>query len=141
MHTDTSQPVTNNRFTRVLWFVIGVIMFIWIGYEDRTSTGPILVGGLIAGGLSFPLYARLLRVRRIAFQRRDLASVLTGLMAGMAAMPLAVLGMLVKISLHSHVPPDFTSAQVLAVLGKTPIWAGAGSLIGLAAALYHRMRP
>lgn len=140
MADDTNKPVIYNRLNRALWFVIGVILFFWIGYEDQSTTGPVLLGSLIAGGMSFPVHERLARIRWTAFQRRGLTSVLTGLMAGALAMPMAALAMLVKVSIHSHVPPDFTSVQVLAVLTRTPIWAGAGLLIGLAASLWQRIR-
>ena len=52
-------------------------------------------------------------------------------------MPMAALSMLVKVSLHGHVPPDFSTADVLAVIGRTPIWAGAGALMGFAVALFR----
>jgi hypothetical protein len=140
MADDTTYQVISNLFKRALWFVIGVIVLIWIGYEDRTTIGPTLMGVLIAGGLSFPLYDRLARIRWTALQQRGWASFLTGLTAGTLAMPIATLAMLVKVSIHSHMPPEFTSAQVLAVLGRTLIWASAGSLIGISAALWHRIR-
>ena len=60
---------------------------------------------------------------------------MTGFFAGMLAMPLAAMSMLIKISFHSHVPPDFTAEQILSVLGKIPVWAVAGSLIGISVGL------
>lgn len=141
MADDANKPMIHNRLQQVGWFVIGLILFFWIGYEDRTTTGPILVGGLMAIGLSFTVYDRLKGIGWTAFQRSGLASVLAGLFAGTLAMPLAALAMLVKVSLHSHVPPDFTGAQVLTVLQRTSIWALVGTLIGLALRLYKQLRP
>ena len=128
------------RLRRGLWVTIGVVLFFWIGYEDRTTVTPSLIGGLIAVALSLDL-ARRIRPGKIPALRSELGVyALIGLITGALAMPLAVLWMLVKVSLHSHVPPEYSTAQVLAVLERFPVWAGAGALVGLAVALIRRER-
>ena len=127
------------RLRRGLWVTIGVVLFFWIGYEDRTTVTPILIGGLIAVALSFNLAQRIRPGKSPGLRIRVGACTLTGLISGALAMPLAALCMLVKVSLHSHVPPEYSAIQVLAVLERFPVWAGAGALTGLAAALMHNM--
>jgi hypothetical protein len=131
------QPVYFLRPT--LWAVIGVSVFFWIGYEDRTTIAPILLGGSLALALAFQL-GQLSFMGSALYPRRRIAEYLMlGMSAGALAMPIAALSILVKVSLHSHVPPDFSQADVLAVLRRTPIWAGAGALIGFAVALSRRL--
>jgi hypothetical protein len=130
-----NQPIRLLRTT--LWAAIGVSIFFWIGYEDRTIIAPVLLGGFLALALASQWGQRFL-FRRAAWSRRQIAEyLLLGLSAGALAMPMAALSMLVKVSLHGHVPPDFSTADVLAVIGRTPIWAGAGALMGFAVALFR----
>jgi hypothetical protein len=130
-----NQPIHLLRTT--LWAAIGVSIFFWIGYEDRTIIAPVLLGGFLALALASQWGQRFL-FRRAAWSRRQIAEyLLLGLSAGALAMPMAALSMLVKVSLHGHVPPDFSTADVLAVIGRTPIWAGAGALMGFAVALFR----
>lgn len=126
------------RLRRGLWVTIGVVLFFWIGYEDRTTVTPILIGGLLATALSFDLAPRIRSGKIPGLHSRLGVCTLTGLISGALAMPLAALCMLVKLSLHSHVPPEYSAIQVLAVLERFPVWAGAGALAGLALALIRK---
>lgn len=117
---------------RVLWALLGVGVFFWVGYEDRTIVFPVLLGSTLALVLALKASTR---ITPGASPARMWAFTLLGLLAGTVMMPLAALSMLVKVSLHAHVPPEFSLAQVMAVLGRTPIWGGAGALAGLAVGL------
>lgn len=139
MSLDSEYQLNTRRISRTLWALIGVSLFFWIGYEDRSTFIPVSLGGLIAAALSLYL-GRHISTERFSWLREGIVTVLVGLVAGTLAMPLAGLAILVKISLHSHVPPDFSWAQVLAVLGRTPIWAGAGALAGSSLALWREKR-
>ncbi len=130
--------MTNYR--RGLWIGIGIFLFFWIGYEDRNLVLPVLIGGLIALALALELGPRYRKVDVENPSAGRWEAILIGLLAGTLAMPIAALSMLVKLSLHAHVPADFSLGQVLSVLGRTPIWAGVGGLAGLAAALSRRVR-
>ena len=115
-----------------LWAAIGVSVFLWIGYEDRTTIAPVLLGGSLALALALQLGRRFL-FRSVEYSKKRMAGyLLLGIFAGALAMPIAAISILVKVSLHGHVPPDFSLADVLAVLRRTPIWAGVGALVGLA---------
>lgn len=137
MNLDHGAQNNSRRISRVLWAIIGVSIFFWIGYEDRSTFIPIVLGGMIAAGISLSLGSGNI-VGRIPWLREGIKTVFVGLVAGSLAMPLAALAILVKISLHGHVPPDFSTVQVLAVLGRTPIWAWAGILGGVSLALWRR---
>jgi hypothetical protein len=140
MNPIQSDMETGHRLQRALRAVTGVLIFFWIGYEDRSSAGPILVGSMIASALAANISGRLRTTGMLRSGGRPVIYTLTGLIAGALAMPLAALAMLVKVSLHSHIPPDFTTARVFDLLARTPIWAGAGILIGLACALARRQQ-
>jgi hypothetical protein len=120
--------------------MIGVGGFFWIGYEDRSTLGPILFGGLVTSALSLQVVARFLSGTTERATGPTFSYLLLGLSAGALAMPLAALSMLVKVSLHGHVPPDFSAAQVLTVLERTPVWSVAGALAGSAAVLAGKIR-
>jgi hypothetical protein len=46
--------------------------------------------------------------------------------------------MAIKTGLHGHAAPDFTSAQVIEVFLRTPIWGLGGLLIGLGIGLWPK---
>jgi hypothetical protein len=128
----------SKRANQALLALIGLYIFIWIGLEDRTLVLPIILGALIATAIGLRLWRWqpgkalvIPEVTRYGF---------VGLISGSLAMPIASLGMLVKVSLHSHVPPDFTSSEVLEVLRHTPVWGLVGLLVGVAFGLWKRSR-
>ena len=139
MRFDHEVQIITRRISRALWAIIGASIFFWIGYEDRSTFIPILLGGLIAVTLSLNL-GHIISTGRLRWPGTSVGIVIAGLVAGTLAMPLAAILILVKISLHGHIPPDFTLVHVLAVLGRTPVWAGAGTLIGYSLVLWTRNR-
>ena len=72
-----------------LWAVIGVSVFFWIGYEDRTTIAPILLGGSIALALALQLGQRFLNKNVITTRKLIAEYLLLGLFAGVLAMPFA----------------------------------------------------
>jgi hypothetical protein len=140
MDPGQNSEISVRRISRTLWAVSGLSVVFWIGYEDHSIFIPVLIGGLIATALSLRFWSRALLVSKGWRHSQTGANLLLGLLAGALVMPLAAVSMLVKVSLHGHVPPDFSAAQVLMVLGRTPIWVGAGALVGLAAERFIRLR-
>ena len=63
---------------------------------------------------------------------------LAGAAAGALVGPMAAVLILLKIGLHAHPVPEFSSADAAAVLARVPIWAAAGGLLGAGAALVER---
>lgn len=138
MTSDCSSTNRIRLINRALWILVGVGTFFWIGYEDRSTTIPILLGGTLALTLGLHFGQRILTAGSTGTTPFGVYLFL-GLIAGLTAMPIAAMSMLVKVSLHGHVPPDFSTAEVLAVLSRTPAWAGAGALAGSAASLWRHI--
>lgn len=124
---------------RGLWALVGLIAFLWIGQEGRGLGGVVLLAAclttaswitFLASGALTPGASRGSRTLKLAW---------TAALAGGATAPVCVLLMLVKVSLHGHIGPDFTGADVLWAISRAPEWALAGGLAGLAVAL--RWRP
>ena len=108
-------------------------LFVWLGYEDTSLVFVTLLG---AGA------ATLLAVHSLAGRRTQnwKSFALAGLIAGGLVAPIAAVMMLVKVSLHSHAHSDFTLAQVIGVLSRAPVWAGAGSLAATGLGLWWSAR-
>lgn len=137
MNSDQKNSSLTNVLQRTFWILIGMSTFIWFGHEDRSTCFPILLGGLISLMLALDLGKKCLQRHAHNPRNRMVIFLLTGASAGLLAMPLAAISMLVKISIHDHTPPDFSLAQLLSALGRTPIWALAGTLIGFALGLWR----
>ena len=130
-----STPDMPIGYRRISWAVAGLMSFIWIGIEDRSSIPMIIVatGLVIAIGLTLYEWA----AQRTRPTDRSTLWVATGLgaLSGLLVPITTVILMLVKTSLHNHVVPDFSVDDVVAVFFRTPIWVMAGLLIGLALGL------
>lgn len=124
------------RLARGLWVIFGLAWFVWLGYEDR---GVHLVLGLAAlAALAIGTTATVRWIRRRSNRLtipRWLGFAATGLLGGAAVGPLAAVLILVKVSLHAHPVLDFSRADLVEVLSRTPAWALSGLLVGLAACL------
>jgi hypothetical protein len=135
-------PLRTSRLrwvSRLAWAVSGLGCVAWFAYEDRGLTAVVLlaVGLCLASGLSG--WARMQRTsfRHLGGRR---TGALAGLLAGAAIGPVAALLILIKTGLHVHPQPDFTAADLGAVLSAWPAWMGAGLSAGLAGAwLAHEL--
>ena len=118
--------------TAIVYFLF---LAAWFGIEDESPALPAAFG---AGGAALVVFQAAERSwsegpiqgRSTRWLARMAGS---GLLVGGLAPALAAALMLVKISLHSHATPDFTLGEILGLLWRTPIWAGAGALAGLGA--------
>ena len=112
---------------------VGLACFVWLASESRETTWALLLGAALAATLGIPTAAR-----RVAAgppgARRVAAAGVAGLTLGALVPVLAAGLMLVKVSLHGHLPPDFLPADLIVVLGRIPAWAIGGGLLGVAAA-------
>jgi hypothetical protein len=124
---------------RIAWAVAGAVWFLWLGTEDVGPAAPVAVSAVLAAawGLSVVLRRGGEEAARTSAARR---LCLVGLAAGGAVGPLAALLMLIKISIHTHPVPDFTPADLRSAIGRTPLWAGVGLLVGAAGALVQAAR-
>lgn len=126
------------KTVRPLWFVAGVIWFIWLGYEDRNLIVVSVLAAILAAVGGSTVLDRTAK-RNTDQGRLSLARVvIVAMVAGAAAGPLAAFLMVFKVGLHGHTAPDFSTSQIQAVLSRTPVWAVVGALIGMALGILFR---
>ncbi len=135
---DNHASAETKRWFRVTLAVAGAFWFIWLGVEDPgVITVLLLAMILILPAAIYVFYRRISRMRAPG-SRRFLAIIAMGFFGGLLIAPLAILLMAVKTSLHSHIYPDFTRADVILVLESAPAWTLAALLLAAAGALYDR---
>ena len=120
------------RTLRVLWFVAGAIWFVWLGIEDRNMTLVSIFAAVLAALVGFTIWGRLAKGNNDQGRSSLGRVVFVGMISGAATSPLAAFLMVFKVGLHSHPSPDFATSQIQAVLGRMPVWAVIGALLGLA---------
>jgi len=132
---------------RAAWALAGLLWFFWLGAEDGSADGPLLVaaaaclalgltllrrwrsrrgGADIGAAVAYGLFGRRLDPRAVWLAQSSVC----GFGSGLAVGPLAALLMLVKVSLHGHPAPDFSGGEIAGVLMRTPAWALAGLCLG-----------
>jgi hypothetical protein len=129
-------PGAGHQF-RLLSILLGIILFVWLSFEGQNVTWVILFANAIcmlgAGGI-------LARSPRLIKNKSWLVYPLAGSLGGAATTPIALLLMALRTGLHGHSTPDYTSAQIIAVLISFPVWVGTGAVIGLGAGLWLKNR-
>ena len=122
------------RRMRLGAILLGVMILFWLSLEDRDERQAVFLAVLLS-----TLGAVATRMR---FSKRIYGYwyLLLGVVFGFLVPMLAVLLMVVKTGLHGHSVPDFTLAQISAVLRLIPVWSVVGLLVGGAAALFDRTR-
>ena len=122
------------RRMRLGAILLGVMILLWLSFEDRDERRAVFLAVLLS-----TLGAVATRMR---FSKRIYGYwyLLLGVVFGFLVPMLAVLLMVVKTGLHGHSVPDFTLAQISAVLRLIPVWSVVGLLVGGAAALFDRTR-
>jgi hypothetical protein len=110
-----------------LALLLGVYLLSWLPYEDKDETRAILSAAAVNAWIALRYI-----VRQPAHSRKNLLRpTVAGFLAGLAITPLALFLMAFKTGIHGHGSPDFTAEQIFAVIYGTPIWSGAGLLVGL----------
>jgi hypothetical protein len=125
------------RRLRLLAILLGIILLLWVSFEDQSVTWVILFASAICMLAAAWLLAPF---PRPPSGKGWLVYPLAGLLGGLATAPLALLLMAIKTGVHGYVVPDYTPAQMGAVLISFPVWAGAGVIIGLGAGLWFKNR-
>lgn len=136
------------RLLRISALVLGAIMLFWLPIEDPDERLVILFAAAICA-----LAAAYFLVSSMVWQKepsRMAASALRNgrwlmvplicTLAGLALTPVTLFLMAFKSGLHGHSSPDFTPGQITAVILRTPIWTGAGLLIGLGITLLKKVK-
>jgi hypothetical protein len=127
-------PVFSQRSLRVATILLGVVILLWLSFEDREVRSALLLAGFLS------LLAASATVNRSRKQMTAYLMPIFGAVFGFLVPVLASLLMILKIGLHNHIVPDFSLEQLLAVLRLIPVWVGAGTLIGLGAAVWYVYR-
>jgi hypothetical protein len=105
----------------------------WLTVEEKSRLGAMVIALPWAA-----LIALRLPLRRV---RRTAETMIRAVGAGGLIGPLAALLMLVKIGLHSHAPPDYGLADVLAMIAWAPVGIGLGAVLGLGLAMIRQAWP
>lgn len=120
---------------KIAWAVAGLVWFFWIGYEDRGLVSVLIVSALIAVPVGIEAYVRWRVKLGTSFQQSALRGAFAGTLSGALVGIIGILIALMKVSLHQHVIPDFSSGDILALLNRIPVWSIAGLLIGSSLAM------
>jgi hypothetical protein len=125
-------PPRSFRWLLIVW---GGTLFVWVSLEDTsTMTVAILGAGtaLLAGvrqalksfgGRPLPGGAALLGAAL-------LGAALLGATVGVGGAVCASALMFIKTAAHAHAFPDYPPTQIIAMLGRAPVWGVAGALAG-----------
>ena len=87
---------------RIAWGVTGVLLFLWLGYEDRSLSSVSIVAAFVAFTLGLEGLSRWTDKRPTKLIIWMLRSIIIGAIAGAIVGPIAVLLALLKISLHHY---------------------------------------
>jgi hypothetical protein len=115
---------------RFAWVVAAPAWLVWLAYEDRDLGTVMGMSALVCVAFALTAVARWRAGKLVERRRWLLESMGIGLLSGLLVAPVAALLILVKISLHSHGTPDFTSGDIADVMNRVAVWALAGVLIG-----------
>ena len=133
----TSAAGRARRPLRIAVLVTGIGILIWLPFEDRNENLALVFSLLICSLAGAFFLHRIWSNDAPPMWAYPLLATLCGLVLPFVA----VLLMAVKTGLHSHAAPDYTIADLLSVLMRTPVWAGVGFLFGLSVGFwqkYHR---
>jgi hypothetical protein len=132
MHFRIPKMDNRARWTAILY---GLVIFIWLGFEDSSALPVALLGTGLAGLVVLLSLIGRLGGRMIPARLFTPGLILTGGIVGTGASLSAAMLMFFKNARHAHVFPDYPWPMIAAMLERAPAWALAGMLVGLALAL------
>lgn len=118
---------------------VALACFTWLMSESDQTTVALLLSAVLVSSLGVPRAVRHAAAR--GGMRRAGSAAMGGCILGALVPLVAAVMMLVKVALHSHVQPDFSPDDLLAVLGRIPVWVIGAGLLGAAAGLASAGRP
>ena len=95
----------------------------------------LIVSAVIAVPVGFEAYVRWREKFGVSYRQSILRGALAGTLSGVLVGIIAIFIALMKVSLHQHMIPDFSSGDILTILNRIPAWAIAGLLIGSSSAM------
>ena len=113
-----------------------IVTMIWLSTEESSEIGVLLISSLLCTWGGFWL------LRRIGYAGRNriFRHMITGTGVGLLLAPMAIFLMALKTGIHGHGTPDFTAAQMQAVLARTPYFVIGGLLLGVGSGLLSSLQ-
>lgn len=121
---------------RISALLLGIIVLIWLTIEDENTIGVVLISGALCLWTALWVLIRPVEGGTKIILRHSLAGIGTGL----AVAPVALLLMALKSGIHGHGTPEFSIAQMQAILSRTPFFALSGLLVGLGSGVLRLAR-
>jgi hypothetical protein len=130
---------TSNRL-RLALLGVGILTFLWLGFEDNTTLSVTILGTLI--GILVVLTTIRTYAPRIPLSIRVWLPgfVLTGALMGGCAVVFTITLMFFKTAWHSHAFPDYPVPLMADMLTRLPLWMLAGAVIGAGLGLWRWTR-
>ena len=136
-HTPEKQSHSSElRRLRILALVIGILIFIWLPFEDTHLRWVILFAVAIATWGA----ARVLTTFQTGTRIGLFIYPIAGALAGLSVTIIEILLMVFKNGLHGHSSPDFTYEQMAALLPYALLWTAVGLIIGTGLLLWNSVR-
>ncbi|MFN8379483.1 MAG: hypothetical protein U0452_12520 [Anaerolineae bacterium] len=128
-------PSVPRRWQRLILIVGGLIVFLWLRLEDHGVVQALIMGLVVALlATSLWLWPRLAN-RPLKVGWFAMLAALTGATFGLITAASSAFLMLLKNGFHGHLNPDYPAGVMAETLARAPVWALAGALVGVAAAL------
>jgi hypothetical protein len=122
--------------SRFVMIGYGLLLLIWLSLEDSSSLSVALLGTGLATLITAFLLLNRFGGRSFSLQQAFWGTIFLGATIGALSALCTTLLMFFKSSWHGHVFFDYPPQMMLAMLSRTPAWAFAGLLIGLAVGIF-----
>lgn len=123
------------RYFRLLAFIFGAAIFLWLSIEDNHAAPAALLGGGMSALVGTHWLFDKFGGKAVALNTLITGGILLGALIGAGSTLTTALLMLLKNGSHGHVFPDYPLGMIIEILWRFPAWALAGGLIGLGVAL------
>jgi hypothetical protein len=124
-----------NSVLRLLTIFYGILIFIWMSFEDNQTWPVVVLGSGLATLLVIWLLLRQMGGTAIRVRSLMAGGALLGALVGLGACLAATFLMFFKNAWHAHVFLDYPAPMLLAMLSRAPYWTAAGGLGGLGLSL------
>jgi hypothetical protein len=121
------------KWLSALTLIYGVFTFMWMGAEDSVWLVTVLGLGLALLCVAHGVFR--LKGRTFAPRLWVPAAIILGAATGAGTALITMLFMVMKVSLHNHLYPDYPFPLISGIAGRLLPWTAAGALVGLALAL------
>lgn len=127
---------SGKSWLRLTGLLLGFGILVWLPVEDQSELGVLIFSAALCTWIA----ARFLINPAPNDKQLILRHIFVGSGAGLVLAPLSILLMAIKSGIHGHGTPDFTVAQMGAVLMRTPYFVLTGLLLGLGSGILRLAR-